>query len=168
MVKVKQKRVLKRRDAPESRCENFVPWVLDDSEGPQDLEEEERMERSAGLLDRYAVRKRKRKVSSSVESGAPAAQPVESSPLVSDNLLTVDGSSGERAITISGSPELGQTSESRPDGAIQPKSVVGDPAPVALQELPPSDQGEKRTGKSQYTRSGLPKPPRPVEVLTLN
>ena len=148
MVKVKQKRVLNRRDASESQCENFVPWVPDDSEGPQDLEEEEQMERSAGLLNRYAVRKRKRKVSSSEESGAPAAQPVESSPSVSDNLLTTDGSSGERAITISGSSELGQTGESGPDGAIQLDSVVGDLAPVALQVLPPSDQGEKLIGKS--------------------
>ena len=69
VVKVKRKRALQRRDAPESQCENFVPWVLDDSEGPQDLEEEERMERSEGLLDRYATRKRKRQVSSSEESG---------------------------------------------------------------------------------------------------
>ena len=34
VVKVKRKRVFKSRDAPESRCENFVPWVPDDSEGP--------------------------------------------------------------------------------------------------------------------------------------
>ena len=100
------------------------------------------------MLDSYVVQKRKRKVSSSEESGAPAAQPVESSPPVSDNLLTAYGSSGERAITISGSLELGQTGESGSDGAIQPESVVGDPAPVALQVLPPLDQGEKRTGKS--------------------
>ena len=120
MVKVQRKRVFKRQDAPESWCENFVPWVPDDLEGPQDLEEEARMERSMRLLDRYAARKRKRQVSSSEESGAPSAHPIEPSPPVSDNLPTVDGSSGERAITISGSPELGQTGESGPDGAIQP------------------------------------------------
>ena len=33
--------------------------VPDDTDGPQDLEEEERMERMTGLLDRYAARKRK-------------------------------------------------------------------------------------------------------------
>ena len=126
------------------------------------------MERSAGLLDRYATRKRKRQVSYSEESGAPAAPSVEPSLLVSDNLPTVDGSLGERAITISGSPELGQTGESGPDDAIQPESVVGDPAPVALQVIPPPDQDEKLTGTSKFTRSGLPKPTRPVEVLTLN
>ena len=120
VVKVLRKRVFKRQDAPESRCENFVPWVPDDSEGPQDLEEEARMERSMRLLDRYAARKRKRQVNSSEESGAPSAQPIELSPLVFDNSPTVDESSGERAITISGSPELGPTGESGPDGAIQP------------------------------------------------
>ena len=60
VVKVKRKKTLKRRNAPGSRCENFIPWVPDDLNGPQDLEEEEQMERMAGLLDRYAARKRKR------------------------------------------------------------------------------------------------------------
>ena len=91
---------------------------------------------------------------------------------------TIDGSSGERAITISGFPKLGQTGESgldgaiQPDsgldGAVQPESGVGEMAPIALQVIPPSDRGEFQTGKSQFTRSGLPKPIRPVELLTLN
>ena len=59
VVKVKRKRALKCRNAPGSRCENFIPWVPVDADGPQDLEEEERMERTVGLLDRYAARKRK-------------------------------------------------------------------------------------------------------------
>ena len=59
VVKVKRKRVLKRRNTPRSRCENFIPWVPVDADVPQDLEEEERMERTAGLLDRYAARKSK-------------------------------------------------------------------------------------------------------------
>ena len=80
----------------------------------------------------------------------------------------VSGASGERAITISGSPKLGQTGESGPDGAIQPQSGVGDPTPIALQVILPSDRGEKRTSKSQFMRSGLPKPTHPIEVLTLN
>ena len=168
MEKVQRKRVFKRRDAPESRCENFVPWVPENSEDPQDLEEEARMERSVGLLNRYAARKRKRQVSSNEESGAPPAQSIEPSPPVSDNLPTVDGSSGDRAITISGSPELRQTGESGPDGSIQPRSGIGDPTPIALQVIPPSDRGEKRTVKSQFTRLGLLKPTCPVEVLTLN
>ena len=60
VVKVKRKRALGRRNAPGSRCENFISWIPDDTDGPQDLEEERRMEKMAGLLDRYAIRKRKR------------------------------------------------------------------------------------------------------------
>ena len=63
MVKIKRKKVLKRQNAPGFRCDNFVPWVPNQLDDPQDLEEEERMERAAGLLDRYAARKRKRQVS---------------------------------------------------------------------------------------------------------
>ena len=70
VVKVKRKRALGHQNTPGSRGENFIPWIPDDVDGPQDLEEEERMERSAGLLDRYATRKRKRQVSLSGESDA--------------------------------------------------------------------------------------------------
>ena len=55
VVKVKRKRAIKRRDALGSRCENFVPWAPNGTCDPQDLEEEERMERTAGLLDRYVA-----------------------------------------------------------------------------------------------------------------
>ena len=74
MVKVKRKRALGRRNAPGSRGENFIPWIPDDAKGPQDLEEEERMERTTGLLDRYAACKIKRQVSSSGESNAVPVQ----------------------------------------------------------------------------------------------
>ena len=70
VVKVKRKRALGRRNTPGSRGENFIPWIPDDADGPQDLEEEERMERTVGLLDHYAARKRKGQVSSSGESDA--------------------------------------------------------------------------------------------------
>ena len=60
VVKVKRKRALGRRNALGSRCENFIPWVPNKTDGPRDLEEDERMERVTGLLDRYAARKRKR------------------------------------------------------------------------------------------------------------
>ena len=53
--------------------------------------------------------------------------------------------------------------ESGSDGAIQPESGVGDLAPITFQVIPPSDRGEKQTGKSQFTRSGLPKPTHPIE-----
>ena len=107
VVKVKRKRSLKSRNAPGSRCENFVPWVPDDTDGPQDLEEEEWMELTAGLLDRYAARKRKRQVSSSGESNAAPVQSLEPSQLATNDQSTDDGSSGDRVITIPGSPELG-------------------------------------------------------------
>ena len=55
---------------PGSKGEDFVPWVPADTEGPQDLEEEEREERMTGLLDRYAACKRKQQVISSDESDA--------------------------------------------------------------------------------------------------
>ena len=41
VVKIKRKRASKRQNAPGSRGEDFVPWVPADTEGPQDLEEEE-------------------------------------------------------------------------------------------------------------------------------
>ena len=77
MVKVKRKRASGRRNALGSKGEDFVPWVPADMEGPQDLEEEERQERMMGLLDRYAARKRKRKVISSDESDAALVQTAE-------------------------------------------------------------------------------------------
>ena len=109
MVKVKRKRALGRRNVPGSKCEDFIPWVPDDTDGPQDLEEEERMERTARLLDRYAAHKRKRQVSSSGESDAAPVQSAESSHPATDDEPAADGSSGDRAITIPGSPELGPT-----------------------------------------------------------
>ena len=76
-MKVKRKRASGRRNTPGSKGEDFVPWVPADTEGPQDLEEEEWQERMTGLLDRYAARKRKRQVISSDESDATPVQTVE-------------------------------------------------------------------------------------------
>ena len=107
VVQIKRKKVLKRRNAPGSRCEDFVPWVPNYPDDPQDLEEEEWMERTAGLLDRYVARKRKRQVSSSGESDAVPTQSAGLSQPTTEDLSAADGSSGDRAITIPGSPELG-------------------------------------------------------------
>ena len=74
VVKVKRKRAFGGRNASGSKGEDFVPWVPADTEGPQDLEEEEREERMMGLLDRYAARKRKRQVISSGESDTALVQ----------------------------------------------------------------------------------------------
>ena len=86
-------------------------------DGPQDLEEEEHMEREAGLLDRYDVRKRKRQVSSSGKSDAAPVQSVEPSQSAGDDQPAADGSSGDRTITIPDSPELGQTGGAELGGA---------------------------------------------------
>ena len=63
MVKVKRKRAPGRRNTQEEERveeEEKVPRIPADTKGPQDLEEEERVERMIGLLDCYAARKRKR------------------------------------------------------------------------------------------------------------
>ena len=60
VVQIKRNKVLKHQNAPGSRCEDFVPWVPNYPDDPQDLEEEDWMERTTGLLDRYTARKRKR------------------------------------------------------------------------------------------------------------
>ena len=168
VVKVKRKRALKRRNALRSRCENFIPWVSDDTVCPQDLEEEERMERMAALLDCYAARKRKWQVSSSGESDAAPVQSAKLSQPAAGDQPAADESSGDRAITIPGSPELGPTSGQELDGTSRSELNEGDPAPRALQVIPPSDQGEGQLSKSKFMRSGLPKPNRPNQVITHN
>ena len=91
------------------------------------------MERTAGLLDRYASRKRKQQLSSSGESDTAPVQPTElSQPAINDQ-PAADGSSGDLAITISGSPELGPTIGPESDGTGQSDLNEGDPAPQALQ-----------------------------------
>ena len=112
-----------------------------------------------GLLDRYVVRKRKRQVSSSEESDVVHIQSAELSQPASNVQLAADGISGDLPITIPGSPELGPTGESEPNGAGQPESNVGDPTPLALQVILPPDQGEERPCKLKFTRSGFPSPP---------
>ena len=67
------------------------------------------MERMAGLLDRYAAHKRKRQVSSSGESDAAPIQSAEPSQPATNDQSAADGSSGDWAITIPGSAELGPT-----------------------------------------------------------
>ena len=96
------------------------------------------MEREAGLLDRYAARKRKRQVSSSGESDAAPVQSAGLSQPVTKDRSAVNGSSGDRAIIILGSPELVLTIEPEPDRS---ESNKDDLAPRALQIIPPSDQG---------------------------
>ena len=163
MVQIKRKKVLKRRNASGSRCEDFVPWAPNYPDDPQDLEEEEWMERTAGFLDRYAARKRKRQVSSSGESNVAPTQSAGLSQSTTEDQSSADGSLGDRAITIHGSPELGPIVGPGPD---QSELNEDDPAPRALQIIPPSDQGERSQNRSKFMRSGLPRPKRPDQVIT--
>ena len=83
VIKIKRKGAARRRDAPGSKGEDFVPWVSAEQEDFQDLEEKEREERMTGLLDRYAARKRKQQQSSGSESDiAPAQAAGPSQPAV--------------------------------------------------------------------------------------
>ena len=157
VLKIKRKKALKRRNVPGSRSSDFVPSIPRRLNDPQDLEEEEQREREAGLLDSYVARKRKRQVSSSGESDA--------APVPSKDQPTADGSSGDRAITIPCSPELGPTIGLEPELS---ESNEDDLAPRALQIIPPSDQGEGSQSKPEFMRSGLPKSKRLDQVITHN
>ena len=122
VVKVKRKRASGRRNAPGFKGEDFVPWVPADTEGPQDLEEEEHHERMTGLLDSYAARKRKRQVISSDELDAAPVQTMEQNQPTADDQPAADGSSRDQAIIIPCSSELGPTDRTEPDGADRSKS----------------------------------------------
>ena len=164
-MKVKRKRALKRRNAPGSRSEDFVPWIPNRPDDSQDLEKEEQMEREAGLLDRYAARKRKRQVSSSGESDVAPVPSADLGQPVTKDQSPADGSSGDRAITIPGSLELEPSIGLEQD---QSESNEDDPAPRALQIIPPSYPGEGSQSRSEFMRSGLPKPKQPDHVITHN
>ena len=168
VVKIMRKGAPGRHNAPGSKGEDFMPWVTADSEEPRDLEEEERRERMTGLLDRYAARKRKRQVISNNKSDPALVHTVESSLPATDGQFVTDRSSGDQAIIIPCSPELELTGGAEPDGAGRSESNEGDPAPRALQVIPPLDRGEEQPSKSKYMRSGLPKPNRSDQVITQN
>ena len=117
VVKVKRKRAPERRNAPGSRGEDFVPWVPADTEGPQDLEEEEREERMIGLFDRYAAHKRKRQMISSSESDIAPVQTVGPSLPAIDGQPANDGSSRDHAIIIPCFLDVWPTGGTKLDGA---------------------------------------------------
>ena len=168
VVKVKRKRALKCQNASRSRGKNFIPWVPDVTGEPQDLVEEERMERTVGFLDRYATHKRKRQVSSSGESDVTPVQSAEPSESVINDQLAADGSSEDRSITIPGSPELELTIGPESEGADWSDSNEGGPAPQPLQVILPSGQDEGPHNISEFMRSGLPRLKRLDQVITNN
>ena len=102
------------------------------------------------------------------ESDAAPIQSAEPSQPVTNDQSDADGSSGDRAITIPGSPELGPTIGPEPGGVGRSESNEDDPAPRALQVIPPSDQGEEPQNRSEFIRSGLPRPKLPDQVITNN
>ena len=156
MVKVKQKRASGRRNAPWFKGEDFVPWVPTDTEGPQDLEEEELVERMTGVLDHYAARKRKRQVISSNESDLAQA--------AGSSLPASKGGSEMQAIVIPGSPEPRVTDQNEPAGVARTESKEADSAQSALQVIHPSYVS--RPGRSKFMRSGIPRPPLPEWIIT--
>ena len=126
MIKIKQKGIAERRNAPGSKGEDFVPWVSVEHKDFQDLEEEEREERMTGLLDRYATRKRKRQLSSSSESDIAPAQVARLSQPVAE------GGSVVQAIIIHGSLESGPSDQMELAGVPRIESKEADPVPSAL------------------------------------
>ena len=120
----------------------------------------------AGVLDHYAKRKRKRQVISSSESDTAPVQIGRPSLLAAGGQLAADGSSGDQAIIIPFSPELRPTGRMKPGGAGRSESNEDDPAPTALQVIPPSYQAEEQPSRSEYMWSGLPRPHRPDQVIT--
>ena len=72
------------------------------------------------------------------------------------------------AITILCSPELGPIGQTESDGTGRSESNEDDSAPSALQVVLPSDRTEEQPCRSEYMRSGLPKPHQPNQVITHN
>ena len=120
------------------------------------------------LLNSYTARKRKGRVVSSSESNPAPVHSAGPSLPATDVQPVTDGSSGDQAIIIPCSPELEPAGVAEPDGAGQSESNKGDPALLALQVIHPLDRGEEQLRKSKYTRSGLPRPQRPDQVITQN
>ena len=95
-------------------------------------------------------------------------QPAEPRQPTTNDQPATEGSSGDRAITIPRSPELGPTIGLESDGAGRSDSNEGDPTLLALQVILPSDQGEEPQSRSEYMRFGLPRSKRPDQVITHN
>ena len=82
VLKVKKKKAARRVSAPDTQVRDFISWVRPESRHPLDLEEEEEEEKT-GLLDRYAVRKRKRQEDVAWETDSAPDQVVGVKPACS-------------------------------------------------------------------------------------
>ena len=127
---------------------DFIPWVRPESSLPIVLEEEEEEEEMTGLLDRYVARKRKRQ-----ESVEREADQTEGS-----NRPSTDGGSKMQAIIISGSPEMGSSDQSGPDGVALGELREVTPIPLALQVIHPPDRAESHSDKAKIARAEGKKP----------
>ena len=105
---------------------------------------------------------------SSGESDTAPVQTAEANQLAADGQPIVDGSSGDQAIIIPWSPELWPTGQTEPDRAARSESNEDDPAPSALQVIPPSNLAEEQPSRSKYMRFRLPRPHRSDQVITEN
>ena len=88
-------------------------------------------------------------------------------PLVFRGLTGSQRTPGFWGVTvIPGSPELGPTDQTEPAGVARIESKEADPVPSALHVIPPSDRDEGQPSKSNFMRSGLPRPPFPERIIT--
>ena len=135
---------------------DFIPWVRPESSQPPYLEEEEE-EKMTGLLDRYAVRKRKRQEDVAREANAAPNQAVGSSR------LAAGGSSEEQAIIIPGSHETGSNDSLNIRDVVLGEAV---PAPPVLQATLPPAQVGSQPGSSEFTLTRLKRPKLPDRIIT--
>ena len=160
VITIKRKGAAGRQNAPGSKGEDFVPWASAEYKDFQDLEDEELEERMTGLLDRYAARKKKQRLSSGNESDiAPAQAAGPSQP-------AVEGGSEVQAIIIPGSPESGPPNQTEPARDARTESKEDDLVLSALQVIPHSDRTEGQLRRSKFMRSGLPRPTLPKQIIT--
>ena len=96
-------------------------------------------------------------ISSNESDPAPVHTAEPSLPAIDGQPVTNE-SSGDQAIIIPCSPELEPIGGAKLNRAGRSKSNEGDPAPRALQVIPPLDGGEQQPSISKYMRSGVPRP----------
>ena len=110
-----------------------------------------------GLLDRYIARKRKRQEDAAREADAAPDQAVGSSR------PTTGDSSKEQAIIILGSLETGSK-----DSLDIGDDFLGEaaPTPPGLQTILPPTQVGSRSGRSEFTCTGLKRPKLPDRIIT--
>ena len=114
--------------------EDFIPWVRSEPIRPSLLEEEEEEEEMTGLLDRYAVRKRRQEEEAEreVEGAGGSVRP------------PMDGGSEIQTIVISTSPEMGSNDLPGSENIACEEPREEAPIPHALQVVHPSERMESR------------------------